>query len=141
MAKIRVTQDIVLDESEVDEQFVRAGGPGGQHVNRAATAVQLRFDVANSPSLPEDVRQRLLEQASGQINEEGVLLVEASRYRSQRRNRRDARERLTEMLREAARPPKVRRETRPTRASREDRMRDKRRRSETKRQRRSPEDW
>ena len=141
MATIRVTPEIVLDESEVEEQFVRAGGPGGQHVNRAATAVQLRFDVAQSPSLPEDVRQRLLEQAGGQISEDGVLLIEASRYRSQRRNRRDARERLTDLLRQAAQPPKERRETRPTRASREDRLRDKRRRSETKRQRRSQEDW
>jgi ribosome-associated protein len=141
MATIRVTPEIVLDESEVEEQFVRAGGPGGQHVNRAATAVQLRFDVAQSPSLPEDVRQRLLEQAGGQISEDGVLLIEASRYRSQRRNRRDARERLTDLLRQAAQPPKERRETRPTRASREDRLRDKRRQSETKRQRRSQEDW
>jgi ribosome-associated protein len=139
---IRITRDIVIDENEITERFVHASGPGGQHVNKAATAVQLYFDVAHSPSLSEEVRERLKSLAAGRITEEGVLVIEASRFRSQRRNRRDARARLIELIRQAAKQPKVRRQTRPSRAAKERRLRNKRRRSEKKRLRRKPpRDW
>lgn len=140
---VRITKHIAIDESEIEEQFIRASGPGGQHVNRAATAVQLRFDVARSPSLPEDVRQRLMRLAGNRLTEEGVLVIDARRFRSQDQNRQDARERLVRLIRRAAEKPKPRRKTRPTRASRERRLQEKRRRSETKRLRRSPgrEQW
>jgi ribosome-associated protein len=138
---IRVTKHINLDENEIEYHFVRASGPGGQHVNKAATAVQLRFDVANSPSLPDDVRQRLIRLAGRQVTEEGVLIIDARRYRSQERNRRDATDRLLQLIRSAASRPKVRRRTKPTRAARERRLEEKRRRSETKRTRRPPSEY
>ena len=138
---IRVTKHINLDESEIEYRFVRASGPGGQHVNKAATAVQLRFDVANSPSLPDDVRYRLIRLAGRQVTEEGILIIDARRYRSQERNRQDATDRLLQLIRSAASRPKVRRRTRPTRAARERRLEEKRRRSETKRRRRSPPEY
>jgi ribosome-associated protein len=145
---LRVTRDIAIDENEITERFVHASGPGGQHVNKAATAVQLTFDVVGSPSLSEEVRERLADLAaserrtSGRMTDEGVLIIEASRFRSQRRNRRDARRRLIKLIRQAAKPPKVRRETKPPRTARERRLRNKRRRSEKKRLRRKPrEDW
>jgi ribosome-associated protein len=138
---IRVTKHINLDESEIEYRFVRASGPGGQHVNKAATAVQLRFDVANSPSLPDDVRYRLIRLAGRQVTEEGILIIDARRYRSQERNRQDATDRLFQLIRSAASRPKVRRRTRPTRAARERRLEEKRRRSETKRRRRSPPEY
>ena len=138
---IRVTKHIDLDENEIEYHFVRASGPGGQHVNKAATAVQLRFDAANSPSLPDDVRQRLIRLAGRQVTEEGVLIIDARRYRSQERNRRDATDRLLQLIRSAASRPKVRRRTKPTRAARERRLQEKRRRSETKRTRRSPPEY
>lgn len=129
---------IVIDESEIREEFVRAAGPGGQHVNKAATAVQLRFNVVRSPSLSAAVRARLLQLAANRINEQGELVIEARRFRSQEQNRRDARERLAELLRRAAVRPKKRRPTKPGRAARERRLANKRRRSELKRQRRTP---
>jgi ribosome-associated protein len=135
---IKVTRNIAIGESEIEERFIRASGPGGQHVNRAATAVQLRFDVAHSPSLPDDVRERLTHLASGRMSEDGVLIVEAKRFRSQDRNRQDALNRLVKLIRRAARKPKTRRKTRPTRASKERRLKDKRHRSEIKRLRQSP---
>jgi ribosome-associated protein len=138
---IRVTKHIDLDESEIEYHFVRASGPGGQHVNKAATAVQLRFDAANSPSLPDDVRQRLIRLAGRQVTEEGVLIIDARRYRSQERNRRDATDRLLQLIRSAASRPKARRRTKPTRAARERRLQEKRRHSETKRTRRSPPEY
>ena len=133
---IRITKNIAIDESEIKYDFVRASGPGGQHVNRTATAVQLRFDVANSPSLPQGVRQRLVRLAGSQITAGGVLIIEASRFRSQHRNREDAIDRLVELIGRAAKKPRVRRKTKPTRAARERRLRAKRRRSELKRARR-----
>jgi len=139
-AVIQVTRNIRLDENEIEERFIRASGPGGQHANRSATAVQLRFDVAHSPSLPEEVRQRLMALAGNQLTEEGVLVIEASQFRSQRRNRRDARRRLVGLVRQAARKPRRRRKTKPTRAAKERRLRNKRRRSETKRLRRPPKE-
>ncbi len=133
---IQVTHDIRLDEDEMDVAFVRASGPGGQNVNKVATAVQLRFDVAGSPSLPEEVRERLKRLARNRIHADGTLLIEARRYRSQARNREDAVQRLVVLIRQAARKPKPRRKTRPSAAARERRLEEKRRRSEIKRKRR-----
>ena len=133
---IRVTRTISIDESEIQEEFIRASGPGGQNVNKAATAVQLRFDVVNSRSLPDEVRKRLLSLARKRINEDGVLVIDARRYRSQRANRRDAMERLVKLIRKAARKPKIRRKTKPTQASKEQRLKDKKRRAKIKRLRR-----
>jgi len=140
---IRVSRTIVIDESELEERFARASGPGGQHVNRSATAVQLRFDAANSPSLPDDVRYRLMRLAGNRVTDAGVLVIDAQRYRSQNRNRQDARRRLVDLVRRASVPPKVRRRTRPTGASKERRLRETQRRSEAKKSRRRPrrEEW
>jgi ribosome-associated protein len=124
---IPITATLALREDEIDEEFVRSTGPGGQNVNKVATAVQLRFDVAHSPSLPEDVRQRLLALAGRRVTAEGILLISARRFRTQERNRQDARERLVELIRRAAEPPKVRRPTRPSQAAKARRLDEKRR--------------
>ncbi|MBW2644722.1 MAG: aminoacyl-tRNA hydrolase [Deltaproteobacteria bacterium] len=134
---IHITPNIAIDESEIKEEFIRASGPGGQKVNKVATAVQLRFDVANSPSLPDDVRERLIRLAGRRITEDGVLIIEARRFRTQQRNRQDAIDRLVELIRKAAEKPRVRRRTKPTRASKRLRLEGKRRRGETKHMRRS----
>jgi ribosome-associated protein len=133
---IRITPKISIDEREVQLEFVRASGPGGQKVNKVATAVQLRFDVINSPSLPDDVRERLIRLAGKRVTEDGVLIIEAKRYRTQDRNRKDAIDRLISLIQKAAVQPKPRRKTRPTLASKERRLENKRRRSEIKRRRR-----
>jgi ribosome-associated protein len=129
---IRVNAQIELDEREIQEDFVRASGPGGQNVNKVSTAVQLRFDVARSPSLPEPVRARLIILAGRRVTQDGVLIIEAERFRSQRRNRDDALERLIELIREACEVDKPRRPTRPTLASKKRRLDSKQRRGETK---------
>ena len=129
---IRVNAQIELDEREIQEDFVRASGPGGQNVNKVSTAVQLRVDVARSPSLPEPVRARLITLAGRRITQDGVLIIEAERFRSQRRNRDDALERLIELIREACEVETPRRPTRPTLASRKRRLESKQRRGETK---------
>jgi ribosome-associated protein len=131
-----ITPTIAVNENEIQLDFVRASGPGGQHVNKAATAVQLHFDVANSPSLPDDVRQRLIRLAGSRISEDGVLVIDARRFRSQERNRQDAVDRLVELIQQAAEEPKHRRKTKPSAGSKKRRLEAKRRRGQTKRLRR-----
>jgi ribosome-associated protein len=130
---IEITPYFSLDESELQLEFIRASGPGGQNVNKVSSAVQLRCDMLNSASLPEPVRQRLLHLARSRISEAGVLVIEAKRYRSQEQNRLDAIQRLVALLQKAAAPPKPRKKTKPTRASVEKRLEAKRRRSQSKR--------
>jgi ribosome-associated protein len=133
---IRVTPHIDIDESEIDESFVRASGPGGQNVNKLSTAVQLRFDVRRSPSLSGEVRTRLERLAGSRLTRDGVLVIIAQRHRTQARNRDDALERLIELIRQAAVRPVPRRPTRPTKASRERRIEGKKRRGGIKASRR-----
>jgi ribosome-associated protein len=135
---ISITPSIVIPEREIELEFVRASGPGGQKVNKVATAVQLRFNVANSPSLPEDVRRRLLRLGGRRVTDEGVLILQARSFRTQDRNRQDAIDRLIELIRKAAKRPKVRRKWRPSLNSKMRRLDQKRRRSEKKRWRRPP---
>lgn len=129
---IRVNAQVEIDEREIQEDFVRASGPGGQNVNKVSTAVQLRFDVVHSPSLPDPVRARLVTLAGRRLTRDGVLVIEAERYRSQRRNRADALERLLALVREACEVETPRRPTRPTLASTKRRLDSKQRRGETK---------
>ena len=133
---IKVTDSIALEDHEIQEEFIRSSGPGGQHVNKAATGVQLRFDAAGSPSLPEAVRARLMRLARGRLTDEGVIIIEATRFRSQDRNRKDAVDRLIRLIQSAATPPRPRKKTTMPRASRRKRIEDKHKRGETKRLRR-----
>jgi ribosome-associated protein len=110
---IRVTEAIRIDEREIEERFIRSSGPGGQNVNKVATAVQLRFDARGSRSLPDEVRYRLIRLAGKRLAGDGVLVIEARRFRTRERNREDARDRLVQLIRIAAEPPKRRRKTRP----------------------------
>jgi len=134
---IRVTHHIGIDEREIEESFVRASGPGGQNVNKLATAVQLRFDVRHSPSLPDDVRARLEPLAGSRLTRDGVLVIIAQRHRTQARNRADALERLLALVRAAAVVPVKRRPTKPSRAAHERRIEGKKRRAGVKRLRRA----
>ena len=136
---IVITPTLHLDERELVETFVRSSGPGGQNVNKVATAVQLRFDAANSPSLPAEVRQRLTRLAGRQMTTDGVLIIDARRFRSREQNRRDAVDRLVALLRRAAQRPRVRHKTRPSRSAQLRRLDTKRRRSQTKQRRREKE--
>jgi ribosome-associated protein len=130
---LHVTDTIAIDDSELEERFVRASGPGGQNVNKVASAVELRFDASRSAALDDEVRERLKRIAGSRMTAEGVILIDARRFRTQAKNREDARERLAELIRAALVRPKRRRKTRPTTASRERRIESKRRRAQTKR--------
>ena len=130
----------IIPEDELQERFVRASGPGGQNVNKVATAVELRFDVAGSPSLPEAVRERLLARRDRRMTDEGVLVINAQRFRTQERNRQDARERLAAFIETGLHAPKPRIATRPSRAAKQRRL-DAKRRSGTIKRGRSVRDW
>jgi ribosome-associated protein len=129
---IRIDERISIDERELEERFIRASGPGGQNVNKLASAVQLRFDVRGSQSLPGDVRSRLERLAGRRLTRQGVLVISAQRHRTQERNRQDALDRLIELIRRAAVAPTPRRATRPTAGSRERRLQSKKRRGSIK---------
>ena len=132
---LSVTPSLSIEESELEERFVRASGPGGQNVNKVSTAVELRFDATASPALTDEIRARLRALAGARMTAEGVVVIDARRHRTQAQNREDARERLAALLRKALTPPKPRRKTRPTKASERRRLEAKRRRAEIKRAR------
>ena len=133
---IHITPTLSISEREIQAQFIHAAGPGGQNVNKVATAVQLRFDATNSPSLPDDVRQRLARLAGRRMTRDGVLIIQARRFRTQEQNRQDAMTRLIALLRKASEVPKIRRQTKPSLASKKRRLETKRLRGVTKRLRR-----
>jgi ribosome-associated protein len=134
---IHVTDSILIDEKEIQEDFILASGPGGQNVNKVATAVQLRFDVRNSWSLPDEVKERLIRLGGKRVTGDGILIIKAARFRTQERNRQDALNRLVRLIQRAAEIPKARRKTKPTLLSRKRRVEEKRRRGDIKRTRRS----
>jgi ribosome-associated protein len=137
---LQITSTLQIPDSELTESFVRSSGPGGQNVNKVASAVELRFDVANSPSLSDALRARVLARSDRRLTADGVLVIQANRFRDQSKNRDDARDRLAEILRIALHVPKKRVKTKPTRASKERRLDAKRVRGAHK-QRRSQRDW
>ena len=137
---IRITQTISIQECEIQERFVRSSGPGGQNVNKVATGVELRFDAARSPALPGRVRRRLAALAGSRMTQEGVLIIDAARFRTQEQNRRDALDRLIALLRKACERPKRRYATKPSHASKTRRLEAKHHRATTKRLRRLPLD-
>ena len=135
---IEITAELAIPETEIEERFIRASGPGGQNVNKVASAVQLRFDAANSPSLPADVKARLRRLAGARMTREGVIVITAQRTRDQARNRVDARQRLADLVARAAIPPKRRRPTRPSKTARAKRTDTKTKRGAVKRTRGKP---
>lgn len=138
---IKINSDLSLQSNEVAFDFIRASGPGGQNVNKVATAVQLRFNVRNSPSLSEAVKDRLIRIAGKRVSSEGILIIDARRHRSQSKNREDALNRLKELIIKSLTLPKPRRKTKPTFASKEKRLRDKKARSRIKESRKPPDDY
>jgi ribosome-associated protein len=135
MSEMEESQSISIPESELEFRFVHGSGPGGQNVNKVATVAELRFDARSSPSLPDDVRARLLELAGKRATKDGLIVITAQRYRTQERNRKDALDRLEALIREAEIPPKPRKRTRPSKASKETRLKEKRERSRIKKER------
>ena len=133
---IQISDTLAIDENDIEMDFIRASGPGGQNVNKVSSAVQLRFNVAGTTAFNNQIRQRLKKIAGKRLNSEGILIIKAQRYRSQEQNRQDAIDRLVEMIQKALEAPKHRRATRPTAASKKRRLTTKRRRSELKRRRR-----
>ena len=133
---IEISPAIQINENEVQLDFIRSSGPGGQNVNKVSSAVQLRFDVTNSPSLPDEIKERLIQLAGSRVTADGVLLIEARQYRTQEQNRADALLRLTELVRQAAQRPKPRKKTRPSAAAKARRVEEKRHKGEIKRMRR-----
>ena len=135
---IEITNNISIHESELKIDFVQASGPGGQNVNKVATAVQLRFDVLNSPSLPGEIKTRLIKLAGKRMTQDGVLVIEAKRFRTQERNREDALVRFQALVQKATEKPKKRVKTKPTKAAQEARLKEKKRKGEIKRYRTKP---
>lgn len=134
---LKITETIQIDEHELQFSYIRASGPGGQNVNKVATAVQLRFDIPNSPSLASDLKGRLIRLSGNRVNADGVLLIEAKRFRTQEQNREDAVQRFSELIRKAGEKPKVRHKTKPTKASKEERLKEKKQRGAIKKNRRN----
>jgi len=133
---IEINNKIFIPETELQFNFIRSSGPGGQNVNKVSTAVQLRFDIINSPSLSDEVKRRLIVKSGNKVTKEGILIIEAKRFRTQESNKQDAIEKFTELIRKAGRKPKKRIKTKPSYKSKQKRIEEKKKRSETKKLRR-----